>query len=72
MKLEVFDVNGRMVGAHCMRPVGLGALSVPLQQWYPAGIHEIIFDGSDLPSGMYIYRLTAGDWQGNGKMVLLK
>ncbi|MFH1863094.1 MAG: T9SS type A sorting domain-containing protein, partial [bacterium] len=70
--LEVFDVNGRMVGAHCMRPAELGTRSVPLQQWYPAGTHEISFDGSGLPSGMYIYRLTAGEWQGSGKMVLLK
>ncbi|MFH1861449.1 MAG: T9SS type A sorting domain-containing protein, partial [bacterium] len=62
VKLEVFDVNGRAVGGG----------STPALQWYTAGTHEIPFDGSNLPSGMYIYRLTAGDWQAAGKMVLLK
>ncbi|MFH1861553.1 MAG: T9SS type A sorting domain-containing protein, partial [bacterium] len=57
--LEVFDVAGRVVGAIHELPL-------------PAGTHQIPFDGSGLPSGMYIYRLTAGDWQGCGKMMLLK
>ncbi len=26
---------------------------------YDAGIHKIIFDGKDLPGGVYIYRLYA-------------
>ncbi len=62
--LEVFDVNGRNVGAqHAM----------PLQDTrYLAGSHEITFDGSGLPSGVYLYRLTAGKYAASGKMVLLK
>ncbi|MCX6639617.1 MAG: hypothetical protein NTW14_03925 [bacterium] len=84
VRLEVFDVNGRAVGAHGIRPSGgggsAGASLAPLQEvWYPAGSHEIVFSGSDLPSGVYLYRLTAtpsgsGTSQTmiSGKMVLLK
>ncbi|MCX6638945.1 MAG: SBBP repeat-containing protein [bacterium] len=39
---------------------------------YSIGSHEIVFDGSDLPSGVYLYRITVGDWSNSGKMVLLK
>jgi len=68
VKLEVFDINGRDVGAHCMRPEGLGTRSVPLQ----AGTHQIPFDGSGLPSGIYLARLTAGDFSAVQKLVLMK
>ncbi|MCX6638898.1 MAG: T9SS type A sorting domain-containing protein [bacterium] len=57
--LEVFDVNGRVVGVQHVEPL-------------QAGSHEIQFDGSGLPSGVYIYRLTAGATSASGKMVLLK
>lgn len=36
------------------------------------GIHEVDFDGSELASGIYIYNLTAGSFQGSGKMLLVK
>ncbi|MGE5430174.1 MAG: two-component regulator propeller domain-containing protein [Syntrophomonadaceae bacterium] len=38
----------------------------------PAGDHEAVFDGSSLPSGMYLYRLEAGDNVSIKKLVLLK
>ncbi len=70
VKLEVLDLNGRNVGAHSSAPsVGFGESDL---QYFPAGVHEIIFDGSELPSGVYFYRLQAGDFQAAGKMVLLK
>ncbi|MCX6640751.1 MAG: C25 family cysteine peptidase [bacterium] len=78
VRLDMFDTSGRLVGAHGMRPSGgsgssEGARSAPLQEaWYPAGSHEITFDGSGLPSGVYLYRLTAGELSASGKMVLLK
>jgi len=57
--LGVFDISGRLV-------------SEMANGWREAGQHEITFDGSDLPSGIYLYRLSAGDWQAVGKMVLMK
>jgi len=64
VKLAVFDISGRRVGAHSSAPLVDG--------WREAGRHEITFDGSSLPSGMYIYRLEAGKVSANGKMVLMK
>ncbi len=70
VKLEVFDVNGRHVGAHgCAPAVGFGESDL---RWYSAGTHEITFDGSDLPSGVYIARLHAGEYVGVQKMVMIK
>jgi hypothetical protein len=75
--LEVFDVRGRKVGTHGMRSRASGgdqgALRAPLQGvWMEAGSHEATFDGSNLPSGVYLYRLTIGAHVASGKMVLLK
>jgi len=37
-----------------------------------AGAYEVTFDGTDLASGVYLYRLEAGESIVSGKMVLLK
>lgn len=37
-----------------------------------AGFYNVTFDASALPSGMYIYRLTAGEFKDIKKMTLLK
>ncbi len=55
VKLAVFDVSGRDVRAHGCAPLGGG--NTPALQ-YPAGRHRITFDGSGLPSGVYLARLT--------------
>jgi photosystem II stability/assembly factor-like uncharacterized protein len=36
------------------------------------GVYEEVFDGSNLPSGVYLYRLTAGEFNDTKKLVLLK
>jgi hypothetical protein len=59
VNLVVYDTNGRQVAQ----------LVNGLQ---PAGQHQVTFDGSSLPSGLYLYRLTAGQNTAAGKMVLLK
>jgi hypothetical protein len=38
----------------------------------PAGIHDIEFNGRDFPSGLYFYRLQAGQYQQIRRMILTK
>jgi hypothetical protein len=38
----------------------------------PAGYHEVNFNASNIPSGIYFYRLQAGDFVQTRKMILLK
>ncbi|GAB4295802.1 MAG: hypothetical protein Kow0098_18440 [Ignavibacteriaceae bacterium] len=47
-------------------------IKVLLDEEKPAGNYEIKFNGSDLASGVYFYRLTAGDFSGTKKLILLK
>ena len=37
-----------------------------------AGIYEVDFNASVLPSGVYFYKLTAGEFVDTKKMILLK
>jgi hypothetical protein len=57
--LEIFDISGRSQGS-------------PLHAWREAGLHEVTWDASHLSSGIYVYRLEAGEFVGMGKMVLMK
>jgi predicted CXXCH cytochrome family protein len=59
VQLEVYDTAGRLT----QNLVGT---------WQAAGMHRATFDGSILPSGIYIYRLSAGEFAASGKMLLLK
>ncbi len=61
VKLEVVDIHGRCVGT------GLAPV-----QLYPAGIHQIPFDGAHLPSGLIFAKLTAGEQTAVQKLILLK
>ncbi|MCZ7609342.1 MAG: T9SS type A sorting domain-containing protein [Ignavibacterium sp.] len=38
----------------------------------PAGNYEVEFNASELPSGIYIYNIQAGEYISSKKMVLLK
>ncbi|MBU1882250.1 T9SS type A sorting domain-containing protein [bacterium] len=59
VNLSVYDVSGR----------GVATL---IDGHRDAGVHEAIFDGSGLASGVYIYSLQAGDFNANGKMIMMK
>ncbi len=69
VKLELFDIAGRLVGAQRVYPSGAAPI---ITGWRDAGHHEVTFDASGLPSGLYIYRLEAGEYRDSGKMILLK
>ena len=59
VNLSVYDISGRLV-------IEL------VNAWRDVGHYEITFDASDLTSGIYIYRLQAGDFIVSGKMILMK
>jgi type IX secretion system substrate protein len=47
-------------------------LKTLLNEQLNAGSHEIEFTANNLPSGIYLYRIQAGDYQEVKKMILLK
>ncbi len=59
VNLAVYDISGRKVAEL-------------VEGYRDAGIHEVTFDASNLASGVYIYRFEAGNFNANGKMVLMK
>ncbi len=59
VNLTVYDIAGRKVAEL-------------VNGWRNAGMHEVNFDASNLASGIYLYRLSAGDFTASGKMVLMK
>jgi uncharacterized delta-60 repeat protein len=57
--LSVFDVHGRLV-------------DVLVNGHRKSGRHDVTFDASGIPSGIYFYRLSIHDFESTDKMVLLK
>jgi len=57
--LKVFDVLG-------------GEIMVLVNEIKEAGKHSISFDASNLPSGVYFYKLQSGDFVTSKKMILMK
>lgn len=47
-------------------------IAEPVNKFQKSGIYQVEFDGSDLPSGMYVYQLRSGNFAENKKMMLLK
>ncbi len=43
-----------------------------VNEYQDAGLHSVTFDGKNLPSGIYYYKLQAGDFRLTKKLVLLK
>jgi len=43
-----------------------------INQVKPAGVHEINFNAANLSSGIYLYKIKAGDYTESKKMILLK
>jgi hypothetical protein len=59
VSLTVYDILGREV-------------SVLVNERRNAGVHGAKFDGSNLASGVYLYRLQAGDFVASKKMLVVK
>jgi hypothetical protein len=59
VELRVFDVTGRRV-------------ATPVSGFRPAGEYEVTFDGSGLPSGVYIFRMDAAGFTAVRKMVMME
>jgi hypothetical protein len=59
VSLKVFDLIGRMV-------------STLINEDQNIGTHFVTFNGTNLPSGIYFYRLHAGSFLETQKLVLMK
>jgi CSLREA domain-containing protein len=59
VKIEIYDMLGRKV-------------STLIDGQKPAGFHTVNFDGSNLSSGVYLYRIQAGEFIDTKKMILMK
>jgi hypothetical protein len=58
--VEIFDLNGKKVA-------DLYKGKVEANQSY-----QVQLNGSDLPEGVYIYRITAGEYTYNDRLILIK
>lgn len=59
VRLEVFDILGRKI-------------TTLVNEHKSAGSYEQVFDASGLASGVYVYKLQAGDFVNSKKMILMK
>ena len=44
----------------------------PVNQFQKGGSHQLIFEAKDLPSGIYVYQLSSGNYTESKKMILLR
>lgn len=58
-QLYIYNVLGQLV-------------SKLIDGYLPEGIHNVEFDASNLPSGVYFYQIKSGDYVESKKMVLIK
>jgi hypothetical protein len=59
VRLEIYDILGRKI-------------ETMLSGRQPAGAHSITWDAREKPSGVYIYRIEAGQFTETNKMVIIK
>jgi serine protease AprX len=59
VKLKVYDITGKLI-------------TTLVNQKLSAGEYKVDFDGSELSSGMYIYRIEAGSFKDTKKMLMIK
>ena len=59
VKISLFDSFGRLVG-------------MPVNGWQEQGEHKMVIQTENLPAGIYLYRIQAGNTSGSGKMVVVR
>jgi hypothetical protein len=59
VRLEVYNISGQLV-------------STLVDSRMNAGQHSVIFDASNLASGVYLYRIRAGRFTETKQMTLIK
>lgn len=59
VKLKIYDIMGREV-------------ATLVDGFHKAGIHDVKLDASNLASGVYLYRITAGSFAETKKLVVIK
>jgi hypothetical protein len=59
VSLKIYDTAGRLV-------------TTLVDVWRDAGTHSATFDGSKLPSGIYLAKLQTGEVRSVQKLVLMK
>jgi len=59
VEISIFNVMGQLVDN-------------PVSATYPAGRFKVMYTADALPSGMYLVKMSAGEYNGLHKMVLLK
>ncbi|HRJ86099.1 MAG TPA: T9SS type A sorting domain-containing protein, partial [Ignavibacteria bacterium] len=59
VKLTIFEVSGKMI-------------EVPVNQNLSAGTYNVDFDAAKLSSGIYFYKLEAGEFTQTKKMMVIK
>jgi hypothetical protein len=57
--LKIYDILGREV-------------TTLINEQLKPGAYEVEFDGTNYPSGVYFYKLTAGEFTETKRMVLIK
>jgi glucose/arabinose dehydrogenase len=59
VKLNIYDIGGAKI-------------STIVSRFESAGYHRVQWDGADVPSGVYIYKIQAGDFAFSKRLLLLK
>jgi len=58
-RLIIYDISGKEV-------------QTLVNEVLSPGVYEVDFNGSEISSGIYFYKLTAGEFSETGKMILMK
>lgn len=63
---------GSLVTLRIYNILGEEVSALVKNEYKPAGYYDVLFDGTNLPSGVYFYRIEAGMYVESKKMVLIK